>query len=591
MHGQTSVDGMFFAQWQRIICRYRVIALPPRGVRGVFMSEILLEISHLRKSFADRELLDIDHIAIYEGERIGLIGENGAGKSTLLSLLSGDMTADAGKIHRRCTVALIRQYGQTDMQANGQLQSEFAAPAMREGLSGGEQTRRRIAAALSCGAHLLLADEPTTDLDTTGIALVRQHLATHHGALLLVSHDRVLLEALCTRIWHLEDGHISDFPGSYSAYQAELARRREYQQFEYDQYRAEKARLKAAAQRKAEWAASVRKTPKRMGISEARLHTREYTNAVLAQSHAARTLQDRMERLERKERPRDLPQIRMALGASHPIQSKTALTVRGLTLKVGRRTLLSGASFVLPTQSRTALIGDNGCGKTTLLRALKGEALVDYKGDIRFNPGARVGWFDQDHAQSLDFARTVLDNVQRDAMCDESTARTVLARLNLRGDDVFKKVGILSGGERAKAAMAKLLLSDINLLVLDEPTNHLDLFTLEALETLLANYGGTLLFVSHDAAFVRAVATRMLRFEGNSLTTFNGTLTQWEDRQKLDSDREAANLEICRLEMRMAVLAARMSVPKKGDHPEDLNAQYEELAGELRNLKRRTNAP
>ena len=551
------------------------------------MPEILVEISGLRKHYADRCVLDIDRLAIYEGDRIGLIGENGAGKSTFLNLLAGQLEPDEGAVRRHCDAALIRQYGNTDASASGQLKSEFAAPEARDGLSGGELTRRRIAAALSSPAHLLLADEPTTDLDGQGIALVRQRLLSHKGALVLVSHDRDLLQALCNRVWHLEDGHIADFPGGYDAYQSELARRREFQQFEYDQYRAEKARLKAAAQKKAEWAASVRKAPKRMGNSEARLHTREYTNAVLAQSHAKRTLENRLDRLEKKERPRDLPSIRMALGTSHPIEAKTALNVRRLNLKAGGRTLLSGASFVLPTGSRTALMGPNGCGKTTLLRALRGDGDVDAHGDVRFNPGARVGWFDQDHARALDFDRTALDNVLAEAACDEATARTVLARLNLRGDDVFKHVGVLSGGERAKVALARLLLSDANLLVLDEPTNHLDLFTLQALESLLAGYGGTLLFVSHDAAFVRAVASRLMRFEDAALATFEGTLAQLEAQADRKADEEALKLEISRLEMRMAALISRMSAPKKGDHPEELSAQYDELAAQLRAMKGR----
>ena len=331
-----------------------------------------MEAHRIVKRYGEQTVLDIDHLTIYDGERIGLIGENGAGKSTLLAILAGELAPDDGTVQRYGPVAVIRQTGETRLDATAQLPSEFRAPDAREGLSGGEQTRRRIAGALSEDAALLLADEPTTDLDAEGIARLRQRLTEHRGALLLVSHDRALLNALCTRVWHLEDGRIADFPGGYSDYQAELARRRERQQFEYDQYRAEQARLKAAAQKKAEWAASVKKAPKRMGNSEARLHTREYTNAVLRQSHAKRKLQGRLERLEVKERPRDLPDIRMALGAGHPIEAKTALTARCKSLRAGGRTLLYDARLELPTGSRTALMGENGCGKTTLLRALLG---------------------------------------------------------------------------------------------------------------------------------------------------------------------------------------------------------------------------
>ena len=552
------------------------------------MSRILLEADGIEVRFGDRNLLKIDHLRVYESDRIGLIGENGAGKSTLLKVLAGELAPDAGTVRRACPVALIRQTGDAGDDISKGLRSAFRAPVQREGLSGGELTRRRIAAALTLDAPLLLADEPTTDLDGEGIAALRETLARRRGAMILVSHDRALLRSLCDRIWRLEDGKIDDFPGGYDACQAELQRRREYQQFKYDRSRAEQARLKAAAQRQAEWAASVKKAPKRMGNSEARLHTREYTNAVLALSHAKRTLENRMERLERVERPRDLPEVRMALGASRPIAAKIALRLERASLSAGGRALLSNAALTLPTGSRTALIGENGCGKTTLMRAIAGECPpgVAFSGKLSINPGARIGRFDQDHAKSLDLHRTALENAMADTALPESEVRTVLARLGLRGDDVFKTADWLSGGERARVALAKLLVGSDNLLILDEPTNHLDLYALEALEQLLAGYAGTLLLVSHDRAFVEAVATRIARFEDRRLVAFEGTIRQMEAEAGRDLDREHRQLEITALEMRLAALAARMAQPKKGDRPEALSEEYDQLAEKLRQLKR-----
>ena len=553
------------------------------------MPGILLELSHIRKSFGEQNVLDIDQIRIYDGERIALIGENGAGKSTLLSILAGETQPDAGFVRRHCPIAFLHQTGDARADGTAQMIKQFRAPEHREGLSGGEMTRRRITQALSADAPLLLADEPTTDLDAAGIARLKQFLLAYKGALLLVSHDRALLDALCTRVLHLEGGKISDFPGTYTDYQAELKRQREYQQFEYDQYRAEKARLKALAQQKAEWAASVKKAPKRMGNSEARLHTREYTNAVLRQSAAKKQVQDRLDRLEKKERPSQAPDINMTLGVTHPIGARTILSVRCDSLEAGGRLLFADSRFTLPTGSKTALMGDNGCGKTTLLRTIWGSASPGtvFRGDIQVNPGARLGCFDQDHARMLALNDTALENVMKASQHPESVARTVLARLNLRGDNVFKPVRVLSGGERAKIALARLLLSDINLLILDEPTNHLDLFTLEALEELLSGYGGTLLFVSHDRAFVKAVAGRIIRTESGRLITFEGNLEQMEADHRCDRGGEAKQMEITTLEMRLAALAARMAAPKKGDRPEQLNAEYEELAAKVRELKNR----
>ena len=551
------------------------------------MTRLLLEAHGIQKSFGGQSVLDVEEIHVYEDERIALIGENGAGKSTLLSILAGEQKPDSGVIRRYGSLAVIHQSGDARLMGNAHIVSEFRAPEQRTGLSGGENTRRRIAGALSEDAMLLMADEPTTDLDADGIEKLKRFLLSWHGALLLVSHDRALLNALCTRVWHLEDGKISDFPGTYDGYQAELKRRRDFQQSQYDQYRAERARLKALARQKAEWAASVRKAPKRMGNSEARLHTREYTEAVLRQSADKKIIERRMDRLEKKERPRDLPEIRMALGVSRPIEAKTATFVRCDLLQAGNKVLLSGAAFTLPTGSRTALLGENGSGKTTLLRALRGEPSpgTRFEGDIRINPGARMGVFDQDHEKTLNPDRTVLENAMVQTILPESEARTVLAHLGLRGNQVFKSVRVLSGGERAKTALAKLLLSDANFLILDEPTNHLDLFAMEALEDLLSGYGGTLLFVSHDRAFVSAVATRILRIEEGRIAAFEGSLTELEAESGRDRSAESIQLRISSVEMRMAALAARMSAPKKGDSPERLNAEYETLAAELQKCR------
>ena len=552
------------------------------------MAKLLLEIHELQKSYGEQTVLQVGALRVYEGEKIALIGENGAGKSTLLSILAGETEPDAGTVRRSCPAALIRQSGDARMDGSAQMARRMDAPQAGQGLSGGELTRRRIAEALSSRAPLLLADEPTTDLDAGGAERLKELLSGYSGALILVSHDRALLDALCTRVLHLQDGQLTDFPGNYTQYRAENERRRAFQQFEYEQYRSEQARLRAQMQQKVEWAASVKKAPKRMGNSEARLHTHEYTNAVLKQSAAKKRVQDRLDRLEKVERPRDLPQIRMALGTSCPIEGKTALTVDCRRLLAGGRTLIESAGFVLPTGSKTVLTGDNGTGKTTLLRALRGVLPpgTRFEGEVRFNPAARPGYFDQDHAETLLPDRTALENAMALSAQSESTARTVLARLNLRGDAVFKPVRVLSGGERAKIALARLLLSDANLLVLDEPTNHLDLFTMEALQELLTGYGGTLLFVSHDRAFISAVAGRVLSLERGGIRCFEGTLAQRSQSDARDRSAEQRQLAVTSLEMRLSALAARLASPKKGDRPDELSAQYDALAEELRQLKR-----
>ena len=551
------------------------------------MAKCILELNNVQISFGDRLLLDLDRLAVYDGERIGLIGENGAGKTTLLRVLSGELTPDAGQVRRLAPVAMIRQQGDADAGSDAEIRARFQAQETREGLSGGEMTRNRIAGALSARAGLLLADEPTTDLDREGLGMLRRNLSGFPGAVLLVSHDRALLREICDRIWYLEDRKITVFPGGYDDFMAERLRQRERAAFEYDQYKAEQKRLKESARKMAERASQVKKAPGRMGNSEARLHKREWTDSVLQLSHAKRTIQNRMEHLEVREKPRALPVITMKLGVTHPVEAKNVLDIRCASLQAGGKILLQDTGFVLPAGSRTAVIGPNGCGKTTLLRTLTGQAGngVDFRGNARFNPAVRIGWFDQHHESTLNLNASVLENIMRESVHPEHFARTVMACLGIRGDDVYKPLALLSGGERAKTALGKLLLMDCNLLLLDEPTNHLDLFTMEELEKLLAGYGGTLLFVSHDEEFIRKTATRIVSFENGALKTFEGSREEMKAPRSADRTEEDRKIAVSRLEMQMAAITARLSAPRKGDRPDLLQAEYQRLAEELRALK------
>ena len=263
------------------------------------MAKLLLEARDVSKAYGLRPVLASLDFDLYDGERVGLVGENGAGKSTFLHILAGDLLPDDGLITRRAPVSLISQFGDAaEASLDPALGSEFAAPPAREGLSGGEKTRRRIAGALSGKSQVLLADEPTTDLDAAGIQRLEKHLRAYPGALVLISHDRALLDGVCTRIVELEDGKLTSFPGNYSAYRQEKQRRRSFQQFKYEQYRAEEKRIRTMIQRETELASQKTGMPKRMGNSEARLHKREDT-VVQGKIHQVRKMfESRLGRLE-----------------------------------------------------------------------------------------------------------------------------------------------------------------------------------------------------------------------------------------------------------------------------------------------------
>ena len=545
---------------------------------------ILLQARGLQKHFGDRGVLDIEEIELYQGDRIGLVGENGAGKSTLLGILAGEIAPDSGTVSRFCPLGYIRQLGGEDRDApmDKALQSLFSAQEAREGLSGGERARRRIAAALSQNPLLLLADEPTNDLDIQGVAALEKQLSRFDGALVLVSHDRALLDKLCNVIYELEDGRITVYPGNYSDYRAQKEQKLQRARFEYQQYRAEQARLSAAIQGKREHASQVVKLPSRMGISEARLHRRSATETEEKLHKTRKALETRLEHLEEKPRPREEIALTMRPGSFTPIVSKTVLTMRDMNLRAGSKILLQGASMTLPTGSKTALMGPNGCGKTTLIgRILKGN---DPR--IRLSPGVKLGWFGQDHAATLDMDKSALDNVAGANVFGQDAPRRVLARLNLKEQQILKPARLLSGGERAKTCLARLLVGDYNLLILDEPTNHLDVFAMEALGKLLMDYAGTLLLVSHDRAFVEKLCGRLVIFEHQRLTGFEGGLSAYyaaQNKPRLVEREKKARIDA--LEMRLAALAARLAKPGKKDDPVKLDAEYRELARELRGLK------
>ena len=322
------------------------------------MAKLFLEASSIEMNYGMRRVLNVKRFSLYDGERVGLVGENGAGKSTLMKILEGTVLPDAGEVRRFARVAAISQLGDTDVSddtMDARFRSEFSAQNRRAGLSGGERTRRRIAGALSGGAQVLLADEPTVDLDAEGVKTLEKHLLNHDGAMVLVSHDRELLEKVCTRVCELTDGELTDFPGGYAEYRAERERRKQFERDEYEDYRAEQARIRKMIQREVEHASQKQHLPSRMGNSEARLHKREATVAEGQLHKVRKAMESRLSRLEVKTRPDEDPEIRMILGAFSPIVSNKAVEIRNLTLTVPGKTLFTCGGASLKTGTRTAL--------------------------------------------------------------------------------------------------------------------------------------------------------------------------------------------------------------------------------------------
>lgn len=536
------------------------------------MARELLFASHLVKYFGERKILEVPRFVIREGDRIGVVGANGAGKTTLLNLLSGELAPEEGVVRRAVEPVYFRQFRGKDQEAAPKALREMGMES-KVGYSGGEKARLGLAA-VEEGTLLLFADEPTANLDEEGIELCC-HRLEQCAALLLVSHDRNLLDRLCNHIAEVRDGRVTLYPGNYSAYRRQREEKEREDWAAYEQYRKERARLEEAVRCQGEKSRGVKKAPSRMGNSEARLHRRSAGEKAEKLDNAKKALQSRLERLEVREKPRALPQVAMDFSLTHPPVSKTVVSGSRLQVAYGENRLLQNAAFTLPAGSKTALLGPNGAGKTTLMRRI-----AENGPGIRLAPGARPGFFQQE-LENLDLEKTVLENAMEDSVQSEGDMRGILARLLFRREDVYKKAGVLSGGERVKLSFARLLGSAANLLLLDEPTNFLDLPSVEALQSLVREYAGTVLFVSHDRAFTEHCATRLLRIENKKLVIFEGTLSQWEEslrhpRETPEDTRRAV------LELRITQVIAGLSTAQ-GEEKEKLEREFQEL---LRQRKR-----
>ena len=463
---------------------------------------MLLKAQNIKKEYGIQEILEIDTLQIEDFDRIGLVGKNGAGKSTLMSILAGDLEPDEGYVKRFCPIARIRQSQETEGSVQGSYISRLGLKdsAVK---SGGERTRLAIGAAFSQNAPLLMADEPTTNLDLEGILLLEKMMAGFRGAILLISHDRALLDRICTTIWELEDGKLRVFEGNYSQWTAQKERERNFEQFQYDQYQKEKKRLTQNIRDFREQSRQMIKPPKQMSSSEWMLYK---GGAAVRQGHVqarTRATLSRLEHLEKRERPAQLPEVSMKLPDSKKIRARYAISVRDLTIQYGEKTVFQKLNFFLPSGTRTVIAGPNGSGKSSLIRAI-----LDRVPGVSITSEASIAYLSQDQ-DTLNPKKTVLENVLEDAAFPEHICRAVLDNLCMSPLDIKKPVFLLSGGERVKTALAKVLVSGCNLLILDEPTNHIDVYTMAGLEHLLSSYDGTLLAVSHDRAFIEHVADQV----------------------------------------------------------------------------------
>ncbi len=528
-------------------------------------------------------ILDIKKLSLYSEDRIGIVGINGVGKTTLLNLLSQKLAPDEGWVKAYGQSSTISQLEPPEHDLISQeMASKFNIPmTYSESMSGGEKTRFKLAACLSQNSAMIFADEPTSNMDLEGIELIEHYFAKYSGGLFLISHDRTLLDSLCTKILELEDGRLKIYPGNYSSYSEQKARERERAQFEYEQYVSEKKRLERVVIETSEKSKSVRKTPRRMGNSEARLHKMGNQKAKANLDRAKKSVETRIEKLEVKEKPKQTAKIKLDIADAQKLHSKVIIEGKGINKAFAGKVIFENAEFCIENEAKVALVGPNGCGKSTLLKMI-----INREDSIRVAPSARIGYFSQD-LKILEEEASILTNVMEESIYEESLVRQLLARLLFKGDAVYKKVNVLSGGERVKASFAKILCQDFNLLILDEPTNYLDINSLEVIEDALQNYERSLLFVSHDRRFINSVANQIMTIENHRIKMFKGGYKDYWAQQNKEGGKakEEIEKEIFILQNRLSEVIGRISMPAKKDNVEELDKEYYAILTEVKRLK------
>ncbi|WP_339230315.1 ABC-F type ribosomal protection protein [Oceanobacillus sp. FSL K6-2867] len=487
------------------------------------MEKICLELENIELIFYDQVILDIPRLAVHQFDRIGIVGQNGAGKSTLLKLLHGQIQPDKGKVHRFADFAYFDQLAKpAEKEADYELLGKLAVPSTDiSHLSGGEQTRMKLAQLFSTYQEGLLIDEPTTHLDTAGTTFLIEELTYYYGALVLVSHDRFVLDKLITKVWEIEGGKITEYTGNYSDYvaQKELQRTQQYEQ--HEKYVKEKDRLLKAAEEKMKKAEKITEANKRISkkgtkaMANRMFETKSKGTSQKAVQRAAKGIERRVEQLKTVEAPDKERALYFHQSAALKLHNKFPIMADQLTLEFGKNTLLKDASFQFSLGSTIAITGKNGSGKTTLL-----QHILQHGEGISISPKAVIGAYYQ---MSYQFEKdeTILAYMKQRSDYDEGKIRAALHAMNFTGNDLKKKTSTLSGGETIRLLLCQLFLGRYNILILDEPTNFLDIFCIEALEKFLKAYKGTVILVSHDRTFTERVADTVYILESQQLKILN----------------------------------------------------------------------
>lgn len=541
---------------------------------------LILEIDKFEKYYNDRCILKINNLKIYSEDKIGIVGPNGSGKTTLIKAIIGEDREYKGVIELFGSFSYISQISFDEdflpPLPQSKLQSEFNV-SNHSGLSSGEKTRLKIAESLNSNPSIIFADEPTNNLDMEGIDLFIEKLKKYKGAALIVSHSRKVLNSICTKIISIEKGEIKIYKGNYDGYKYQKEKESERNQFLFEEYENEKKRLLESLEEKKRKIKTIRNAPRRMGNSEARLHKMGNQKAKKKLDNSVKNIENKIERLEKRERPKIDEKVRFNISSGSSIHSRIVIQGENINLSYGNKILYKNAEFKLYKGWKTGFFGPNGCGKSSLIKLI-----TSRNSSISLAEKAGIGYFNQE-LNILEDDKTVLENLKGSSSISEGEIRNLLSLLLFRGDDVYKTAGFLSGGERVKASIGKLILMKPNLLLLDEPTNFLDIYSIEALEAALKVYEETILFVSHDESFLNNVADHVMFIEDFKLKIIEGNYESYIRRKDKPVFNDIESRKQI-LQNRLSFVIGRLSIPSKGDNVIELNNEYEKIIKELKEL-------
>lgn len=541
---------------------------------------IVLSGNDISVSFGGETLFHDVNFRLEENGRAGLVGVNGCGKTTLMHVINGRQEAETGGISKAAGIKLgcMEQYvirddnitlydevleifrplidteneladiavaidtgdhSEQTLSRQMQLQERFE----REGgltyksmtcsalvglgfseddfnkpisvMSGGQKSKAQLAKLLLSGSNILLLDEPTNHLDITACEWLEKFLTEYKGAYIVISHDRYFLDKVTDTTFEMENRTLREYKGNYTRYLELKAEAREAQQRVYDRTVKEINRIEGIVEQQKRWG-----------------QEHNFITAASKQKQA-----DRLK--ETLEKPEDLPEAIKFTFRAKEGGANDVLTAKGLSKSFDGTAVFTNAELDIKKNTTTFILGENGCGKTTLLKILTGEYQAD-SGEYKFGNNIQFGYYDQAQTD-LDPSKTVIDEVwDRYPGMTQTQVRSALAQFLFKGDDVFKNVGKLSGGEKARVSLLKLMLSKANMLLLDEPTNHLDIHSREALENALASYGGTLLIVSHDRYLINKLADRIVWLGKTGTVNIDGNYDRYIELKEAKAQSEQA---------------------------------------------------